>query len=81
MSIRIGNSCNNCSSLTANQECQVHSVKVSPEYTCDTFDLKTNLKDDSNCSNCARFEQSSCAHPKKATAGMLCSQWAPRAVV
>ena len=77
MSIRIGNSCSNCNSLTANQNCEVHEVKVNAGYTCDTFNLRSDLKNDANCSNCSRFKQNSCAHPHKASSGMLCPQWAP----
>ena len=78
MSIRIGNSCVNCQSLTAKEVCKVHAVKVSDNYTCDSFEMKASLKNDPNCSSCARFESSNCANPQKATPGMLCSQWAPQ---
>jgi hypothetical protein len=78
MSIRIGNSCVNCDNLAENEMCKVHGVKVSNSYTCDSFEMKTALKNDPNCVTCARYEESSCANPQKAAPGMLCSQWAPQ---
>jgi hypothetical protein len=77
MSIRIGNSCINCENLNKNEICKVHGVKVAKTYTCDSFDMKLNLKNDPNCSTCVKFEHTNCANPNKATPGMLCSQWAP----
>ena len=78
MSIRIGNSCVNCDNLTANETCKVHGVKVSNNYTCDSFEMKAALKNDPNCGTCARYESTNCANPQKAAPGMLCSQWAPQ---
>jgi hypothetical protein len=78
MSIRIGNSCVNCENLAVNETCKVHGVKVSTSYTCDSFEMKAALKNDPNCGTCARYESTSCANPKKAAPGMLCSQWAPQ---
>ncbi len=78
MVIRLGNSCINCYNLSATETCKVHGVKVSNNYTCDSFEMKSSLKNDPNCSTCVRFEKSTCANPQKATAGMLCSHWAPQ---
>ena len=78
MSIRIGNSCANCTKANSQLMCDVHNVKVSKSYTCDSFEMKTELKNDLNCGTCAKFEQSNCANPQKASLGMLCSHWAPR---
>ncbi|RIA10972.1 hypothetical protein OE09_2854 [Flavobacteriaceae bacterium MAR_2010_72] len=77
MAIRLGNSCSNCKSLLATQICKKHGVKVNSSYTCDNFEMKVALKDDANCSTCARYETPTCANPKKAAPGMLCSHWAP----
>lgn len=78
MSIRIGNSCINCDNLTSDNHCKKHGVKVAKNYTCDSFNMKAELKNDPNCSNCARYEQSECANPSKAAPSMLCSHWAPQ---
>ncbi len=78
MAIRLGNSCVNCENLTANEECSIHQVKVSDNYTCDSFEMKMALKDDPNCSTCSRFQTATCARPNKAAIGMLCSHWAPQ---
>lgn len=77
MAIRLGNSCSNCKNLLSTQICKKHGVKVNPSYTCDNFEMKATLKDGANCSNCARYETTTCANPKKAAPGMLCSHWAP----
>lgn len=77
MAIRLGDSCTNCENLLATQICKIHGVKVNANYTCDQFEMKASLKNDANCDNCVRYETPSCANPKKATPGMLCSHWAP----
>ena len=77
MSIRIGNSCLNCESFQLDHTCSVHHVKVSEKYTCNSFEMKSEVKNDPSCVSCVRLESSSCAHPKKAAPEMLCSQWAP----
>lgn len=78
MAIRMGNSCLNCESLTESNQCLIHGVQVSEGYTCDSFHMKASLKNDPNCTSCARYERPSCANPKEAAAGMLCSHWAPQ---
>lgn len=78
MAIRFGNSCANCENLSAKEICEVHSVKVSNSYTCDSFEMKTSLKNDPNCTTCVHFEKTECANPQKATIGMSCSHWAPQ---
>ncbi|MEM6515211.1 MAG: hypothetical protein AAF688_03430 [Bacteroidota bacterium] len=77
MSIRIGNSCINCENLGSNDLCGVHGVRVSKNYTCDSFTMQASLKNDPNCASCVRFETDNCANPSKAAPGMLCSSWAP----
>lgn len=79
MAIRLGNSCVNCESFSEKDICVIHSVKVNKSYTCDTFNMKANLRDDMNCGTCARFNISTCANPQKAAPAMLCSHWAPQA--
>ena len=77
MAIRLGNSCKNCKSLGTDNACAVHHVKVGYHYTCDSFSLKANLTDQRDCGTCFRYESSHCAHPAKASQGMMCSVWAP----
>lgn len=79
MSIRFGNSCGNCANLR-DQICNVHGVKVSASYTCDSFEMKALLRNDTDCTTCARYQEPSCAHPEKAAPEMLCSHWAPQGV-
>ncbi len=78
MSIRIGNSCTNCENLGENMMCNVHRVLVNESYTCDSFEMRTSLKNDPNCTTCARYQGPTCAHPQKAAPEMLCSHWAPQ---
>ena len=78
MSIRLGNGCANCQNLKGNNLCSVHNVKVSNTYTCDSFDMKAELKDGKSCMTCVHYENTSCANPQKAAPGMLCSHWAPQ---
>lgn len=67
----------NCEQLEVNKMCKKHQVKVSPGYTCDSFNMKASLKNDPSCGTCSKFETSTCANPKKAAPSMLCSHWAP----
>ncbi|WP_373516507.1 hypothetical protein [Pricia sp.] len=78
MSIRLANNCINCDHIMEGSVCEVHGVKVSHSYTCDSFEMKAALKDDRNCVTCVRYETSDCANPQKAAPGMLCSHWAPQ---
>ncbi len=78
MAIRFGNGCSNCENLTSAKMCKIHGVHVSEGYTCDSFEMKVSLKDNPNCTTCARYEDTSCANPKKASPGMLCVHWAPQ---
>ena len=77
MAIRLGNSCTNCENFTEEGFCMKHSTMVSSRHTCDSFAMKATLKNDPNCTTCNRYEGPTCANPKKAAPGMLCSHWAP----
>ena len=66
MAIRLGNSCVNCENLLEGNTCKVHGVKVGNSYTCDSFEMKQALKNDTNCVSCIRFEASDFANPQKA---------------
>ena len=44
MSIRIGNSCLNCENFQLDHTCSVHHVKVSEKYTCNSFEMKNEVK-------------------------------------
>jgi len=79
MSIRLGNSCINCKKYK-NQFCSLHDTTVGMQHTCDSFSMRAKLKDDPNCVTCSRFMNPTCANPKKAAPGMLCSHWAPQEV-
>ena len=60
MSIRIGNSCSNCESLSSENICEVHLVNVNPTYTCNSFSMKESIKNDPNCITCVRYEAPTC---------------------
>jgi len=81
MAIRLGNSCLNCTHFVEGEFCTEHETKVTSRHTCDSFDMKMMLKDDPNCTTCARYQGPTCAHPQKAAPGMLCSHWAPQNAV
>ncbi len=81
MSIRIGNSCSNCENLQQNSVCKIHMVTVNPAYTCNSFNMKTAIKNDPSCITCIRYEGPSCENPKKAAPKMSCSYWAPQNVL
>jgi len=78
MSIRRANNCNNCENLQANGYCSVHEVEVSASYVCDSFEMKTELKNEEDCTSCSRFKTENCANPEKAAPGMMCKHWAPQ---
>ena len=77
MAIRLGNSCVNCESLSADKTCKTHMVKVSNSYTCDSFHMKSELIDNKNCVTCLYYEANTCHNPQTAAPGMLCYHWAP----
>ncbi len=77
MSIRKASNCSNCENLQNNGFCSVHEVEVSNNYVCDNFEMKASLKNEDDCTNCARFKTSHCANPEKAAPGMMCKHWAP----
>jgi len=79
MSIRLASNCSHCESLSTENMCSVHKLKVNENYTCDRFSLIFKLDLDRDCNNCLRNNTDSCAHPQKAAEGMLCSSWAPQA--
>ncbi|MDO5608797.1 MAG: hypothetical protein Q4G08_10115 [Capnocytophaga sp.] len=79
MAIRLVNGCVNCQNLQENNLCGVHQTKVEAKYTCDSFDMVMAAKEAVSCGTCTRFKTSRCAHPDKASTGMLCSSWAPEA--
>lgn len=78
MSIRKANNCNNCDNFNEDGFCSVHDVEVSANYVCDNFEMKASLKNEDDCTNCARFNKSDCANPEKVAPGMMCKQWAPQ---
>ncbi|WP_430906774.1 hypothetical protein [Maribacter sp. 2-571] len=80
MAIRLGNNCKNCESLMSNGQCKVHAVQVDGHYTCDSFEMKSELTNKKDCTSCFRFEKDDCANPTKAAPHMMCAVWAPQNV-
>ena len=39
------NSCVNCSNINTDFKCEVHSLIVNEKYTCNDFDLSTNISE------------------------------------
>ena len=39
------NSCVNCTNISIDFMCEVHSLKVNEKYTCNDFDLSTNISE------------------------------------
>ena len=70
MSIRIGNSCSNCDNFAPDSICDIHSVTVSPSYTCNSFNMKESIKNDPSCITCVRYEAPTCENPMKAAPKM-----------
>ena len=79
MAIRLAINCAHCESLSASNHCMIHEVKVNENYTCDRFSLQPKLEGHRHCGSCAKQNSSTCAHPSKASEGMLCTSWAPQA--
>lgn len=77
MAIRLSTTCINCTAMTQESMCKVHEVKISANYTCDSFDLRPELSGQKDCTVCTRFQKESCTHPAKAAEGMFCLSWAP----
>jgi len=78
MAIRLASNCINCDNLMEGDVCAIHKVMVNDHYTCDSFEMKSHLKDDRNCVTCVRYNEPDCANPTKAAPGMLCAAWAPQ---
>ena len=43
--LSVSNSCVNCSNLNNDFKCEVHSLIVNEKYTCNDFDLSTNISE------------------------------------
>lgn len=80
MPIRLATSCSNCNNLSGGNTCTQHKIQVTERHTCDSFSMQEALKNNMNCGTCTRFNTTDCPHPQKASAEMLCSSWAPKAV-
>lgn len=79
MAIQYSNNCTNCEHLMEGNLCGKHQVLVSGRYTCNQFSMKAEFRNDRSCTNCDRFETSTCAHPTKAAPEMMCRSWTPQA--
>lgn len=79
MAIRYANNCSNCEHLMEGSLCGKHQVMVSGRYTCNKFSMMSELENERSCTNCSKFSTSSCAHPSKASPGMMCVSWSPQA--
>ncbi|GJM63407.1 hypothetical protein [Persicobacter diffluens] len=75
MEIKKANTCINCDHLMPNHLCEVNETLVTFDQTCDSFDKRLELHKNSDCGNCAKHEQTSCAHPDTAVTGMLCTSY------
>ncbi|MGI9526512.1 MAG: hypothetical protein ACR2MS_05310 [Weeksellaceae bacterium] len=80
MSIRLVNGCVNCQNLTSDQTCTVHHAKVDEAHTCDEFDMQVSLKGEVECGTCYKFHTPACPQQLHAAVGMLCNEYAPKAV-
>ncbi|BDD12531.1 hypothetical protein FUAX_49630 (plasmid) [Fulvitalea axinellae] len=76
MDIKTSNSCINCDNLMNNSLCRVNNTMVVFDQTCEKFDQKLELHKDSDCGNCVKHNQTTCAHPATASEGMLCTSYA-----
>lgn len=79
MAIRLVNGCANCQNLTAENICKIHETKVEAKYTCDSFDMRPSLKDEVDCTTCAKYQTAKCPNKLHAAADMLCNDWTPNA--
>ncbi|MXV39106.1 hypothetical protein GO491_10535 [Flavobacteriaceae bacterium Ap0902] len=80
MSIRLVNGCVNCENLAADSTCKVHHAVVEKIHTCDDFDMRVSLKDEVECGTCYKFKTPECPNQLHATIGMLCNEYAPKAM-
>ncbi len=80
MPIRLATNCTNCNNFKNDHTCVQHKIKVNERHTCDSFNMRENLRNNMTCGTCLRFKAANCPHPTKASPEMSCSSWAPRAV-
>ena len=43
--LSVSNSCVNCSNINIDFKCEVHSLIVNEKYTCNDFNLSTNISE------------------------------------
>ncbi len=78
MNVKLANCCGNCEHFINGQICAVQEIVVSENQVCEAYQFKAVLHRDDDCLKCVKFQTNNCAHPQKASEGILCSVWYPR---
>lgn len=81
MEVKMAQCCGNCEFHVNGQLCSIQEIITGENLVCDAYKFRAVLHRDSDCLKCSKFQTSNCAHPKKASEGMLCTVWNPRVAV
>ncbi len=79
MKISLASCCANCEHFLNGQLCGVQEVVVSENQVCEAYEFKAVLHREDDCLKCSKFQTNNCAHPQKASEGIMCTVWYPRA--
>lgn len=80
MGIKLAECCANCENHITGSVCSVQEIVTSENQVCESYEFRVALHRESDCLKCSKFQTSNCAHPKKASEGMLCTVWQPNAM-
>lgn len=81
MNVQLAKCCGNCENFINGQVCAIQEIVVSENQVCEAYQFKAVLHRDDDCLKCVKFQTNNCAHPQKASEGILCSVWYPRTVM
>ncbi len=78
MKVKLAQCCGNCEHFINGQICSVQEIVVSENQVCEAYTFKPVLHREDDCLKCSKFQTTNCAHPSKASEGIMCTVWIPR---
>ncbi|MCT6868837.1 hypothetical protein [Apibacter sp.] len=79
MELKLAKCCGNCEHFLNGQLCSLKEVAVAQNQVCNSYEFKVIHHREDDCLKCSKFQKSTCAHPKVASEGIMCTVWYPRA--
>src|SRR5690606_31420775 len=65
MKVKLAQCCGNCEHFINGQICAVQEIVVSENQVCEAYTFKPVLHREDDCLKCAKFQTTTCAHPRK----------------